>query len=46
VTTALGLIGVALFIVSVISLAAAVTWLVVKVSPAPDTKKEPAEKAS
>jgi hypothetical protein len=31
--TALGLIGLVLFIVCVIVLAAAITWLVVKVSP-------------
>ena len=35
----LGLIGIALFIVAIISLAAGVTWLVVKVSPSPDEKK-------
>jgi hypothetical protein len=31
--TVLGLLGLVLFIASVISLAAAVTWIVVKVSP-------------
>ncbi len=31
--TALGLIGLVVFIVCVITLAAAVTWIVVKVSP-------------
>jgi hypothetical protein len=44
----LGLLGIAVFIVSVISLAAGVTWLVVKISPAPGRKKkkpEPAETA-
>jgi hypothetical protein len=46
VETALGLVGVALFIVFVISLAAAVTWLVVKVSPAPEADKKPVEKTS
>jgi hypothetical protein len=42
--TALGLIGIVLFAAAVIALAAAVTWVVVKVSPAekPD-KAEPAE---
>ena len=35
----LGLIGIALFIVAIISLAAGVTWLVVKISPSPDEKK-------
>jgi hypothetical protein len=41
--TALGLIGIALFAACVIGLAAAVTWIVVKISPAekPD-KSEPA----
>jgi hypothetical protein len=34
VETLLGLIGLALFIVGVISLAAAVTWTVVKITPA------------
>jgi hypothetical protein len=38
VDTALGLIGLVLFIACVIALAAAVTWLVVKVSPAPGSK--------
>ena len=32
--TALGLLGIAAFIVGVIALAAAVTWTVVKLSPA------------
>jgi hypothetical protein len=42
--TALGLIGLILFAAAVIGLAAAVTWVVVKVSPAekPD-KPEPAD---
>jgi hypothetical protein len=42
--TALGLIGIVLFATAVIALAAAVTWVVVKVSPAekPD-KAEPAD---
>jgi hypothetical protein len=31
--TVLGLIGLVVFIVSVIALAAAITWLVVKISP-------------
>jgi hypothetical protein len=34
VTNVLGLIGFAFFIVSIIGLAAAITWLVVKISPA------------
>ncbi len=33
-TTALGLIGIVFFIACVIALAAAVTWAVVKISPA------------
>jgi hypothetical protein len=43
--TALGLIGVVLFIVGVIGLASAVTWTVVKITPAKDKKKreQPAE---
>jgi hypothetical protein len=48
VTNILGLLGIALFIASVISLAAGVTWLVVKISPTPGAKKrkpEPAETA-
>ena len=42
--TVLGLIGIVLFAAAVIALAAAVTWLVVKISPSekPD-KPEPAE---
>ena len=32
-TTALGLIGIVVFIVCVIALAAAVTWLVVRLTP-------------
>jgi len=42
VETILGLLGIALFIVSVISLAAAVTWLVVRISPSPAKKNKPA----
>jgi hypothetical protein len=42
--TALGLVGVAFFIVCVVSLAAGVTWVVVKVSPTPGAKKAKAEK--
>jgi hypothetical protein len=40
VTTVLGLLGIAVFIVCVISLAASVTWLVVKVSPMPKPKAD------
>jgi hypothetical protein len=35
VADVLGLIGIAAFIVAIISLAAGVTWLVVRISPAP-----------
>jgi hypothetical protein len=40
VATGLGLIGIAVFIVCVIALAAGVTWLVVRISPSPDKKKQ------
>jgi hypothetical protein len=40
VANVLGLIGIVLFIVAIISLAAGVTWLVVKVSPSPEKKKQ------
>jgi hypothetical protein len=39
VSTVLGLIGIAVFIVGVLSLSAAVTYLVVKLLPSPDEKK-------
>jgi hypothetical protein len=39
VDTVLGLLGVALFIVCTISLAAAVTFAVVKISPSPQKKE-------
>jgi hypothetical protein len=42
--TVLGLIGVVLFIPCVISLAAGVTWLVVRVSPG--TKEKPSDASS
>jgi hypothetical protein len=38
VSTALGLIGVAVFIVCIVALAAGVTWLVVRFSPNPQSK--------
>jgi len=41
VDTVLGLLGLAVFIVCVISLAAGVTWLVVKLTPPPSAKKKP-----
>jgi hypothetical protein len=37
--TVLGLIGLVIFIVCVIALAAGVTWAVVRLSPAPGSKK-------
>jgi hypothetical protein len=45
--TVLGLLGIVVWIVSVIALAAAVTWVVVKISPAEKTPKkdEPAPDA-
>jgi hypothetical protein len=42
VADALGLLGIAVFIVCVIALAAGVTWLVVRISPSPDKKKKAA----
>ena len=46
VANVLGLLGIIVFIVCVIALAAGVTWLVVRISPKPGNKKtksEPAE---
>jgi hypothetical protein len=46
VANALGVLGIIVFIVCVIALAASVTWLVVRISPKPGNKKtkpEPAE---
>ena len=40
---ALGLFGIAVFIVCVIALAAGVTWLVVRISPKPGAKKKKSE---
>ena len=37
--TFLGLLGVLVFIPCVVALAAGITWLVVKVSPAPSSEK-------
>jgi hypothetical protein len=37
----LGLIGLIVFVVAVISLAASVTWLVVRLFPSNDQKKKP-----
>ena len=44
-STVLGLIGVALFIVAVLALSAAVTYAVVRLLPPPDEKKEREAKA-
>ena len=41
----LGLLGIAVFIVFVIALAAGVTWLVVQISPSPAKKKAKIAKA-
>jgi len=40
-STALGLVGLVVFIACVIALAAGITWLVVKLSPAPGKKPTP-----
>jgi len=42
---ALGLIGLVVFIVCVIALAASITWLVVQISPSPAKKRAKAAKA-
>jgi hypothetical protein len=39
VETVLGLIGLVIFIICVVALAAAVTWAVVRLSPTPGQKK-------
>jgi hypothetical protein len=39
VANVLGLLGIVVFIACVIALAAAVTWLVVRISPKPGAKK-------
>jgi len=39
VANVLGLIGLAVFIAAVVALAAAITWLVVRLSPTPNRKK-------
>jgi hypothetical protein len=44
--TLLGLLGVAVFIVCVIALAAGVTWVVVRLSPSPNAKKPKTEDAA
>jgi hypothetical protein len=40
VATGFGLVGVVFFIVTVVALAAGITWLVVRFSPNPATKKQ------
>jgi hypothetical protein len=45
VETVLGLLGLALFIVGVISLAAGITWTVVKITPA-EKRPKPSGNAS
>jgi len=37
--TFLGLLGLVVFSVCIVALAAAMTWVVVKISPAPDAKR-------
>jgi hypothetical protein len=44
--TVLGLTGMAIYLVAVISLAAGVTWLVVKLSPSKSQKQLDAKKAA
>jgi hypothetical protein len=46
VDTILGLLGLALFIVCVVALAAGITWLVVRLSPNPETKRKKAAEAA
>jgi hypothetical protein len=46
VETVLGLIGMAIFIVAAIALAAGVTWVVVKITPAGPRKKPEAPPAA
>jgi hypothetical protein len=42
VETILGLLGLAVFIPCVVGLAAAITWVVIKVSPTPSSNKKSA----
>jgi hypothetical protein len=46
VETVLGLIGLVLFIACVVGLAASITWLVVRFSPNPETKRKKAAAAA
>jgi hypothetical protein len=41
--TALGLIGLVVFILCVVALAAGVTWTVVRLSPSPGSKPKPSD---
>jgi hypothetical protein len=43
VSTALGLLGIVVFVVCVIAFAAGVTWLVVRLSPSRKPASEPAD---
>ena len=45
VATVLGLLGIAVFIVCLIALSAGVTWVVVRISPKPGSKKSKPEPA-
>jgi hypothetical protein len=40
VHTAFGLVGVAVFIVAVVALAASITWLVVRLTPTPGSRQK------
>jgi hypothetical protein len=44
--TVLGLLGMAIYIVAVVSLAASITWLVVKLSPSKSQKQLDAKKTA
>jgi len=44
--TVLGLIGMAIYIVAVVSLAASITWLVVKLSPSKSQKQLDAKRSA
>jgi hypothetical protein len=44
--TVLGLLGIAVWIVAVIALAMAVTWIVVKISPTGDPKRPKGDRAT
>jgi hypothetical protein len=40
VANVLGLVGIFVFIVAIVGLAAGVTWIVVRVSPSPEKRKQ------